>query len=53
MTFSFGRGLQGDAMRRWAAGDEAGACTAFKERAKVCSAAARGALDLGAENISV
>ena len=49
LTFSFGRGLQGDAMQRWAQGDEAGACAAFRARAKVCSAAARGAGEFAAE----
>lgn len=51
LTFSFGRGLQGDAMRRWAQGDEAGACTAFRSRAQVCSVAAKGSKNI-AENVS-
>ena len=42
LTFSFGRGLQGGAMRRWVAGDDAGACSVFAERAKVCYEAAGG-----------
>lgn len=42
MTFSFGRGLQGDAMRRWVKGDEEGAREAFRARAGVCSGAAKG-----------
>ncbi|KAH7921778.1 aldolase [Leucogyrophana mollusca] len=42
LTFSFGRGLQGDAMRRWVAGDEGGAKKAFEERARKCWEAARG-----------
>ena len=42
LTFSFGRGLQGDAMQRWVRGDEQGAKEAFEERAKACSAAAKG-----------
>jgi fructose-bisphosphate aldolase class I len=44
LTFSFGRGLQGDAMTKWAAGDETGAKEAFARRAKVCFDAARGEL---------
>ncbi|KAI0036521.1 aldolase [Vararia minispora EC-137] len=44
LTFSFGRGLQGDAMEKWAAGDEQGAKEAFARRAKVCFDAARGEL---------
>lgn len=43
LTFSFGRGLQGDAMKKWVKGDEEGARDAFKERASVCSKAALGA----------
>lgn len=42
LTFSFGRGLQGDAMQKWVRGDEQGAKAAFAARAKVCSASARG-----------
>ncbi|EIW80996.1 aldolase [Coniophora puteana RWD-64-598 SS2] len=42
LTFSFGRGLQGDAMQKWVKGDEAGAKQAFEVRAKACSTAARG-----------
>ena len=42
MTFSFGRGLQGDAMQLWVRGDEKGACEAFKVRARACWKAARG-----------
>lgn len=42
LTFSFGRGLQGNAMQKWVKGDEEGAKKAFEERAKVCSAAAKG-----------
>lgn len=44
LTFSFGRGLQGDAMQKWAKGDENGAKQAFEERAKTCWKAARGEL---------
>lgn len=44
LTFSFGRGLQGDAMQKWVTGDEAGAKKSFEERASVCSAAAKGSL---------
>ncbi|KIK93732.1 hypothetical protein PAXRUDRAFT_828671 [Paxillus rubicundulus Ve08.2h10] len=42
LTFSFGRGLQGDAMRKWVKGDEAGAKEAFEARAKACWLAAKG-----------
>jgi len=42
LTFSFGRGLQGDAMKKWVSGDEEGAREAFRERARVCSKAAVG-----------
>ncbi|KAL5512660.1 hypothetical protein ACEPAG_2926 [Sanghuangporus baumii] len=42
LSFSFGRGLQGDAMLRWVRGDEKGACEAFKARAKECWKAAKG-----------
>ena len=42
LTFSFGRGLQGDAMTKWVKQDEKGACEAFQERAKVCWSAVRG-----------
>ncbi|KAL4063297.1 fructose-bisphosphate aldolase [Scleroderma yunnanense] len=42
LSFSFGRGLQGDAMQRWVRGDETGAKVAFEERAKACFLAARG-----------
>jgi fructose-bisphosphate aldolase class I len=42
LTFSFGRGLQGNAMQKWVKGDEEGAKKAFEERARVCSAAAKG-----------
>ncbi|KIJ17961.1 fructose-bisphosphate aldolase [Paxillus involutus ATCC 200175] len=42
LTFSFGRGLQGDAMRKWVKGDEAGAKQAFEARAKACWLAAKG-----------
>ena len=42
LTFSFGRGLQGNAMRKWVAGDEDGAKEAFRTRASVCSAAVKG-----------
>ncbi|KAJ8453524.1 hypothetical protein ONZ45_g19684 [Pleurotus djamor] len=42
LSFSFGRGLQGEAMTRWVAGDEAGAKAAFEVRAKACSQAAKG-----------
>lgn len=44
LTFSFGRGLQGDAMRMWVKGDEKGAKESFEARAKVCAMAARGEL---------
>lgn len=44
LTFSFGRGLQGDAMQKWVRGDENGAKQAFEERARVCSSAAKGEL---------
>ena len=42
LSFSFGRGLQGGAMRRWVSGDEAGARAVFKDRAKACWEAAGG-----------
>ncbi|KDQ62517.1 hypothetical protein JAAARDRAFT_121546 [Jaapia argillacea MUCL 33604] len=42
LSFSFGRGLQGDAMRKWVSGDESGAKKAFEERANLCYKAARG-----------
>ncbi|KAF9221642.1 aldolase [Gyrodon lividus] len=42
LTFSFGRGLQGDAMQKWVRGDEAGAKQAFEARAKACWVAAKG-----------
>ncbi|KAG9315823.1 hypothetical protein JVU11DRAFT_3472 [Chiua virens] len=42
LTFSFGRGLQGEAMRKWAGGDEGGAKEAFEARAKACWLAAKG-----------
>ena len=42
LTFSFGRGLQGDAMTKWVRQDEKGACDAFRERAKTCWSAVRG-----------
>ncbi|EGN98351.1 hypothetical protein SERLA73DRAFT_109790 [Serpula lacrymans var. lacrymans S7.3] len=42
LTFSFGRGLQGDAMQKWVKGDETGAKKAFEDRAKACYKAARG-----------
>ncbi|KAH8113553.1 fructose-bisphosphate aldolase, partial [Phellopilus nigrolimitatus] len=42
LTFSFGRGLQGDAMVKWAAGDEAGARAVFRARAEELSRAAKG-----------
>jgi fructose-bisphosphate aldolase class I len=44
LTFSFGRGLQGDAMTHWAAGDVEGAKEAFKRRARECYQASRGEL---------
>ncbi|TFY57135.1 hypothetical protein EVG20_g8661 [Dentipellis fragilis] len=44
LTFSFGRGLQGDAMQKWVQGDEEGARRAFEERAKICWSAAKGEL---------
>ncbi|KAA1469934.1 aldolase [Dentipellis sp. KUC8613] len=44
LTFSFGRGLQGDAMQKWVLGDEEGARRAFEERAKICWSAAKGEL---------
>ncbi|ETW81636.1 hypothetical protein HETIRDRAFT_317352, partial [Heterobasidion irregulare TC 32-1] len=46
LTFSFGRGLQGDAMQKWVRGDEKGAKDAFEARAKTCSSAAKGELKL-------
>ncbi|KLO20293.1 aldolase [Schizopora paradoxa] len=42
LTFSFGRGLQGDAMSAWVKRDEKGAKEAFAKRAKACSNAAKG-----------
>ncbi|KIM61990.1 hypothetical protein SCLCIDRAFT_120586 [Scleroderma citrinum Foug A] len=42
LSFSFGRGLQGNAMRKWVRGDEAGAKVAFEERARACFLAAKG-----------
>ncbi|KAG0701398.1 fructose-bisphosphate aldolase [Suillus ampliporus] len=42
LTFSFGRGLQGDAMQKWVKGDELGAKSAFEARAKACWLAAKG-----------
>ncbi|KAG2129117.1 fructose-bisphosphate aldolase [Suillus clintonianus] len=42
LTFSFGRGLQGDAMQKWVKGDETGAQSAFEARAKACWLAAKG-----------
>ena len=42
LSFSFGRGLQGDAIQRWVRGDEKGACEAFKARARACWRAAKG-----------
>ncbi|KAG6333255.1 hypothetical protein ID866_5836 [Astraeus odoratus] len=42
LSFSYGRGLQGDAMQKWVRGDESGAKAAFKERARACFLAARG-----------
>lgn len=42
LTFSFGRGLQGDAMKLWVLGDSQGARDAFEKRAAVCYAAGRG-----------
>ncbi|KAI5123175.1 hypothetical protein M0805_000875 [Coniferiporia weirii] len=42
LTFSFGRGLQGGAMRLWVGGDEEGAREAFRGRAGECSRAVRG-----------
>ncbi|PAV17536.1 aldolase [Pyrrhoderma noxium] len=45
LTFSFGRGLQGDAMERWVHGDEEGARQAFFKRAKVCSESVKGLKD--------
>lgn len=45
LTFSFGRGLQGDAMSKWVSGDEDGARNAFKARAKACSLAVRGKVE--------
>jgi len=44
LSFSFGRGLQGDAMKKWVKGDEAGAKAAFEGRAKSCHDAAKGVL---------
>ncbi|KAH7903210.1 fructose-bisphosphate aldolase [Hygrophoropsis aurantiaca] len=44
LSFSFGRGLQGDAMVKWVAGDEKGAKDAFEKRAALCSKAAKGEL---------
>ncbi|EJU01754.1 aldolase [Dacryopinax primogenitus] len=44
LTFSFGRGLQGDAMIKWVAGDKEGAQQAFAKRAEECSKAATGTL---------
>ncbi|KAG8214556.1 fructose-bisphosphate aldolase [Butyriboletus roseoflavus] len=42
LTFSFGRGLQGEAMSKWVRGDEPGAKQAFEARAKACWLAAKG-----------
>ncbi|TDL18153.1 aldolase [Rickenella mellea] len=42
LSFSFGRGLQGDATKRWVEGDEEGAKRAFAERARACWAAVCG-----------
>ncbi|EPQ54593.1 aldolase [Gloeophyllum trabeum ATCC 11539] len=46
LSFSFGRGLQGDAMKKWVKGDEEGAKKAFEVRAKACYDAARGQLNV-------
>lgn len=45
LSFSFGRGLQGDAMQLWVRNDEDGAREAFRVRAKACSKAAKGGQD--------
>lgn len=42
LSFSFGRGLQGDAMKRWVQGDNQGAKDAFEKRAAICHAAVKG-----------
>ncbi|KIJ53500.1 hypothetical protein M422DRAFT_222165 [Sphaerobolus stellatus SS14] len=42
LSFSFGRGLQGDAMKLWVKGDSKGAKEAFEKRAAVCYAATQG-----------
>ncbi|KAI0322007.1 fructose-bisphosphate aldolase [Amylostereum chailletii] len=44
LTFSFGRGLQGDAMEKWVQGDQDGAKQAFAKRAQTLFGAARGEL---------
>ncbi|THH15845.1 hypothetical protein EW146_g4697 [Bondarzewia mesenterica] len=51
LTFSFGRGLQGDAMQKWVRGDEKGAKEVFEERAKVCWGAAQGQLQLVSSSV--
>ncbi|TIC44241.1 fructose bisphosphate aldolase [Wallemia mellicola] len=42
LTFSFGRGLQGDAMEKWTKKDFKGARQAFEKRAQECSKASLG-----------
>ncbi|TIA70386.1 hypothetical protein E3P92_02819 [Wallemia ichthyophaga] len=42
LTFSFGRGLQGDAMEKWTRKDFKGAQEAFNKRAQECSRASLG-----------
>ncbi|TIA90564.1 hypothetical protein E3P99_01509 [Wallemia hederae] len=44
LTFSFGRGLQGDAMEKWTRKDFQGAQEAFNKRAQECSKASIGQL---------
>lgn len=44
LSFSFGRGLQGDAMSLWVKGDVDGAKEAFRKRAGECWGSARGEL---------
>ena len=46
LTFSFGRGLQVEAMSKWVAGNEVGAKQAFEVRAKAYWLAAREKLEI-------
>ncbi|KAF9485845.1 aldolase [Pholiota conissans] len=42
LTFSYGRAIQGEAMKLWVRGDDKGARAGITERAKACYHAARG-----------